>query len=105
MGGLLVHYIPSVLVIVLPPSGNVYSFILQVEGYPAQFFVLAIAFGLLWLRYERPDLERPYKVWLPAVFLRIALSLALLAAPFFPPPKEQRTGMFWGMYAIVGTSM
>merc|ERR1711879_443446 len=105
LGGLIVHYIPSLLVIILPPSGNVYSFILEVEGYPAQFFVLATAFGLLWLRYERPDLDRPYKAWVPAVFLRIALSLALLIAPFFPPPKEQRTGMFWAAYAIVGTSI
>ena len=105
LGGLIVHYIPSFLVIVLPPSGNVYSFILEVEGYPAQFFVLAIAFGLIWLRYERRDLERPYKAWIPAVILRIALSLALLAAPFFPPPRDQRTGVFWATYAIVGTSM
>jgi hypothetical protein len=93
------------LVIILPPSGNVYSFILEVEGYPAQFFVLATSFGLIWLRYERPDLERPYKAWIPAVLFRIGLSLALLAAPFFPPPKEQRTGLFYATYALVGTSM
>ena len=105
LGGLIVHYIPSFLVIVLPPSGNVYSFILEVEGYPAQFFVLAIAFGVIWLRFKRPDLERPYKAWLSAVAVRIALAFALIAAPFFPPPDSQKTDIFYAAYALVGISM
>lgn len=61
MGGLIVHYIPSVLVIVLPPSSEVYSFILEVEGYPGQIFALATSIGLIWMRYKRPDLKRPFK--------------------------------------------
>lgn len=104
MGGLIVHYIPSFLVIALPPSGDVYSFILDVEGYPGQFFALATSIGLIWLRFKRPDLKRPFKAWLGAVVLRVALSLALMAAPFFPP-KEKTGGIFYATYAIVGISM
>jgi len=80
-----VHYIPSVLVTALPPRGDVYAFILDVEGYPEQFFALAISLGLLWLRVEKPDLKRPFRAWLPAVWLKIAFCLALIAAPLFPP--------------------
>lgn len=83
LGGLLVHYIPSLLVIILPAK-NVYSFILEVEGYPGQFFALATSLGLLWLRSTRPDLNRPYGAFLPAVWFRIAMSVALIAAPFIP---------------------
>jgi amino acid transporter len=100
----MVHYIPSLLVITIP-SGDVYSFILDVEGYPSQFFTIATAFGLIWLRFRRPDLKRPYKAWLPAVILRIGLSLCLIAAPFFPPPKDQRPDFFYATYALVGISM
>jgi hypothetical protein len=107
MGGFIVHYIPSLLVIVLPPSSDVYSFILEVEGYPGQVFALALSTGLLWLRYKRPDLKRPFKAWIGAVVLRVALSLALLAAPFFPP-REKLGGqgeLWYATYAVVGISM
>ncbi|KAF2848300.1 hypothetical protein T440DRAFT_537041 [Plenodomus tracheiphilus IPT5] len=106
LGGLIVHYIPSLLVIALPPSGEVYSFILEVEGYPGQVFALASSIGLLWLRYKRPDLKRPFKAWRAAVILRVVLSLALLAAPFFPPRDGQREGKIWyATYAVVGISV
>ncbi|KAH9895348.1 amino acid transporter [Xylariomycetidae sp. FL2044] len=102
MGGLIVHYIPSVLVIVLPPSSEVYSFILEVEGYPGQFYAIATSIGLLWLRYRKPDVKRPYQAWIPAVVFRILLGLALLAAPFFPPAHPTPGGLFYATYAIVG---
>ena len=106
LGGLFVHYVPSVLVIMLPPQGDVYNFILDVEGYPAQIFGLAVSAGLLVLRYREPDLPRPFKAWLPAVWLRILVSLALLAAPFFPPPEGKGdVGFFYATYAIVGVGM
>ena len=103
LGGLIVHYIPSILVIVLPPQGDIYAFILDVEGYPAQFFALALCIGTLWLRKSRPDLKRPFKAWTPAVWLRIALSSCLLVAPFVPPKNGQGdTGFWYATYAVVG---
>ena len=105
MGGLIVHYIPSFLVIALPPSQDVYSFILEVEGYPGQLFALATSAGLLWLRYKRPDLKRPFRAWVPAVVFRILLAVALLAAPFFPPSEPTPGDLFYATYAIVGVSM
>ncbi|KAL3708682.1 low-affinity methionine permease [Talaromyces marneffei ATCC 18224] len=104
--GLIIHYIPSLLVIVLPSQGAVYNFILDVEGYPGQIFGLAVAAGLVLLRHRRPDLKRPFKAWLPAVWLRIATSIALLAAPFFPPPDwKGDVDFFYATYAIVGVGI
>ncbi|KAI0597252.1 amino acid permease-domain-containing protein [Biscogniauxia sp. FL1348] len=105
MGGLIVHYIPSVLVITLPPSDEVYSFILEVEGYPGQIYAMAVAAGLLWLRYKRPDLKRPFKAWIPAVVFRLILAVGLIAAPFFPPTDPNPGGLFYATYAIVGVSI
>ncbi|GAB1206240.1 hypothetical protein APSETT445_004924 [Aspergillus pseudonomiae] len=106
LGGLLVHYVPSVLVISLPPQGDVYNFILDVEGYPGQIFALAISVGLLIVRWREPSLHRPFKAWNWAVWLRIVVCLALLAAPFFPPPdRKGDVHFFYATYAIVGAGV
>lgn len=107
LGGLIVHYIPSFLVIALPPSADVYAFIADVELYPAQFYALAVSIGLLWLRAKKPDLNRPFKAWKPVVWLRIVICLGLIAAPFFPPKKNGGgdVGFFYATYAVVGTGM
>lgn len=99
------HYIPTVLVIVLPPSEEVYSFILEIEGYPGQIFAFLTSFGILWLRYKRPDLKRPFRAWITAVVFRMMLSIVLLAAPFFPPTKPKDGGLWYATYAIVGVGV
>lgn len=106
LGGLLVHYIPSILVITLPPQQDVYNFILDVEGYPGQIFALAVSIGLLMLRYREPSRPRPFKAWLPAVWLRIVVCLVLLGAPFVPPPGWRGdVGFFYATYAVVGVAV
>ena len=103
MGGFIVHYVPSLLVIVLPPSADVYAFIADVEGYAGQFFAVATSAGLLWLRHKKPDLYRPFKAWIPGVWLRIALCIGLIVAPFFPPKHGTGdVGFFYATYALVG---
>ncbi|KAF5025841.1 hypothetical protein F66182_2063 [Fusarium sp. NRRL 66182] len=69
LGGFFIHYIPSFLVIILPPSGAIYSLILEIDGYAAQLIGLAVAIGLVKLRFERPDLKRPFRAWMPARYL------------------------------------
>ncbi|KAJ5585562.1 uncharacterized protein N7459_005362 [Penicillium hispanicum] len=106
LGGLIVHYVPSVLVIALPPQQDVYNFILDVEGYPGQIFALAVTLGLLLLRYREPNRPRPFKAWLPAVWLRVVVCVALLVAPFIPPPDwKGDVDFFYATYAIVGVGV
>ncbi|KAJ5637724.1 hypothetical protein N7490_007603 [Penicillium lividum] len=103
LGGLIVHYVPSLLVIALPPQQDIYNFILDVEGYPGNILALAITVGLLILRYKEPNLPRPFKAWLPAVWLRVVVCIALLVTPFIPPPGGQGdVHFFYATYAIVG---
>lgn len=100
------HLIPSALVILLPPSDSVYAFIADVEGYAGQFYGLALAAGLLILRYRRPELARPYRAWRLAAWIRIALCLGLIAAPLFPPKDgSSDVKFFYATYALVGLSV
>ncbi|RFN44893.1 hypothetical protein FIE12Z_10874 [Fusarium flagelliforme] len=94
MGGFVIHYVPSFLVLTLPSSDTIYSFILNIDGYAGQLIGLAVAIGLVKLRLQRPDLKRPFKAWMLAVVLKIAMSCALIMAPFFPPQGD-------GFYAMI----
>ncbi|KAL2363493.1 hypothetical protein RJZ56_003601 [Blastomyces dermatitidis] len=106
LGGFIVHYIPSLLVIILAPSDDAYSFILDVEGYPIQIITLALSVGLLILRYKPPDLPRPFKACTSAVWISIVFSIGLLAAPFFPPKDGKGdVSFFYATYAIVGVGI
>ncbi|KAF2097094.1 amino acid transporter [Rhizodiscina lignyota] len=105
LAALIVHLIPSILVITIP-SGNVYKFILDVQGYPFQILTVAISGGLILLRFKRPDLARPYRAWIPAVWFKIALSFAFLVAPLVP--RESKDGESWISqisYALVGIAI
>lgn len=100
------HYVPSLLVITLPPSGSVYAFIADVEGYSGQIFALALGIGILILRPRKPDVRRPFKAWLPVVWVRIVLCISLLAAPLFPPRKGTAdVSIFYATYALIGIAM
>ena len=103
---MIVNYIPTVLVITLPPQKEVYSFILSVASYPGQVTALFLCLGTLWLRKTRPDLKRPFKAWIVAVLLRLVISAYLIVAPFIPIRDENghlRLGN--ATYALVAEGM
>ncbi|KAF7425979.1 hypothetical protein PC9H_008341 [Pleurotus ostreatus] len=83
--GLIIHLIPSIIVIIAPPPQVAYPFILDVEGYPQQIINVFIVVGLFWLRYKKPNAVRPFKVWWPIAVFFLAAALFLMIAPFLPP--------------------
>ncbi|KAM5446328.1 low-affinity methionine permease [Microsporum audouinii] len=76
------------------------------SGYPGEFFGIAITFGIILLRWRRPELLRPFKTWLPSVWLRLVVGFLLIIAPFFPPHNGQGdVHFFYATYAIVGVGI
>lgn len=63
--GLLLHWIPSFIVIVAIPFGDAYNFLLDIEGYPGAWIDFFVVVGFFWLRYSRRDIVRPFRCWLP----------------------------------------
>ncbi|KAI9833347.1 MAG: hypothetical protein M1819_003742 [Sarea resinae] len=104
--GLLLHFIPSFIVIVAIPFGDAYNFILDVEGYPGSIINFFVVLGLFILRWNAPAVHRPFKVWLPiAVFYMVGQAF-LLVAPFLRPPggKGDTSLPYW-LYPIVGIAV
>lgn len=101
--GLLLHLIPSFIVIVAIPAGDAYSFILDVEGYPSSIINVFVVVGLFILRWKAPSLHRPFRVWLPVAFFFLVAQCFLLVAPFVRPPGGVGdTSLPYWLYPIVG---
>ncbi|CDO71026.1 hypothetical protein BN946_scf184844.g30 [Trametes cinnabarina] len=83
--GLVLHMIPSIVIMIAPPPNVAYPFILDVQGYPIQVINLAVVIGLFWLRYHKPNAVRPFRVWLIVAFFYLAVVVFLLVAPFIRP--------------------
>lgn len=84
--GLIIHLIPSVVIILGPPPSIAYPFILDIEGYPGQIINLFVVIGLFWLRWHKPHALCPFKVWWPVAVFYLAAAVFLLVAPFIRPP-------------------
>ncbi|KAF8129240.1 amino acid transporter [Boletus edulis] len=102
--GLIIHLIPSVVMILGPPPRIVNAFIFDVEGYPTQIINFFIVIGLFWMRWKRPDIPRPFKVWLPLAVFYLAAVVFLIVAPFLRPANGvgDTPPLPYYLYCLVG---
>lgn len=102
-GGLLLHLIPSLIVIAAVPFGDAYNFILNLEGYPMAILHTLVVIGLFILRWKAPDLPRPFKVWWPVAGFFLLGQCFLLVVPLLRPPggKEDTSLPYW-LAPVVG---
>ncbi|KAF8889842.1 amino acid transporter [Infundibulicybe gibba] len=105
--GLIVHLIPSLIIIIAPPPAVAYPFILNVEGYPQQIINFFIVIGLFWLRYTKPAAVRPFKVWWPLAVFFLAAAVFLMVAPFIRPANGvgDTPPLPYYLYCLVGISV
>ncbi|KAI8872116.1 amino acid transporter [Ramicandelaber brevisporus] len=71
--------------IVLPPPGDVFDLLVDLQGYPMWVFYGITGTGLLVLRFREPDTHRPFKALWVAPVLFVGSSLFLSVVPFIPP--------------------
>ncbi|KAE8229933.1 hypothetical protein CF326_g5079 [Tilletia indica] len=90
--GLGLHWLVSMIILLAPPLGDAYNFILNVVSYPLNIVNFIISIGLLSLYFHKPaGLRRPWSpsfraTWPVVAFFALA-SLFLIVAPFIPPSQ------------------
>ncbi|KAI3391338.1 hypothetical protein diail_7510 [Diaporthe ilicicola] len=83
--GLLLHWLVSVAVIVLPPPGKIYNFLVDIGGYPVSVISVAVSLGLLHL--HNSPAERwvtPCRAPRAAILVSAASNVLLLVLPWMP---------------------
>lgn len=129
---LLLHWLISVIVLVAPPSSEIYEFVVNLYIYPGTWINLAITIGLVYLRLnkrsekwgefnlinDKPDaypdnqsseetllLAQPRKLVsapLVCIFIFLFANLFLALFPFVPPPSVLSSIPYW-CFPVVGT--
>jgi len=104
LAGLFEHWLVSVVIMLAPPPGDAYNFILNVISYPLSVVNAFVAAGLLYLYWRQWRVGRggggnkedwasswspPIRATWPVALLFLLSNVYLVAAPFVPPSKGQ----------------
>jgi hypothetical protein len=91
LAGLFEHWLVSVIIMLAPPPGDAYNFILNVITYPLSVINVFVAGGLLWIYWKPAHYEwnPPFRATIPATLLFFLSNIYLVAAPFVPPEDGQ----------------
>lgn len=101
----------TTLMILAPPAGDAFNFVVDLQSYPANIFLFATTSGLLIIRHRRARLNIPrteFRVWDIAIYFSLAVNVFLLVMPWYPPPEGRDGGdvSFWyATYCVTGLGM
>jgi hypothetical protein len=113
-GALLLHWIFSVILVVILPSDDAYTFSIDLYSYTNDIWLGAlIASGLLWLRFKPKSTwvaESSYKPWSSPTMtiMLLVFYLFLIVAPFIPPVGSTpliTPSIKWYVLPVVCTNM
>ncbi|KAK4448712.1 putative high affinity methionine permease [Podospora aff. communis PSN243] len=106
LAGLFEHWAVSVIIMLAPPPGDAYDFILNLISYPLAIVNTFVAAGLLhlYLNREAWGWNPPITATMPVVVFFLLSNVYLVAAPFVPPENGQniyKTLPYW-IHCVVG---
>ncbi|KAF4344215.1 high affinity methionine permease [Fusarium beomiforme] len=96
------------LMIVAPPAGDAFQFVVSLKTYPDAIFHAAMGVGLLLIRRRRSRSGTPrsdFRAWWALVILYLLAQVFLLVMPWIPPEGGIYAGtvsFLWCTYMIVG---
>ncbi|KKA31084.1 hypothetical protein TD95_001795 [Thielaviopsis punctulata] len=106
LAGLFEHWLVSVIIMLAPPPGDAYNFILNLISYPLAVVNSAVAGGLLWLYYKRAEYNwaPPISATWPVVLFFFTSNVYLVIAPFVPPEDGQNVynSLPYYIHCVVG---
>ena len=99
------------IVILVPPAGDAFNFIVNLQSYPHNVFPFLLALGLFFVRKRRKQIGAPpseFRAWNVVLFFTMAVNVYLLVLPWVPPEGGIYAGdvsFFYATYCIVGLGL
>ncbi|KAF2228658.1 amino acid transporter [Viridothelium virens] len=105
--GLFEHWLVSVIIMLAPPPGDAYNFILNVISYPLSIVNIFVALGLVYLYFNRStyDWHPPTSASLSVALFFLLSNIYLAVAPYVPPDSPgqniYKSLPYW-LHCVVG---
>lgn len=104
---LFLHWLVTVIILVAPPAGPAYNFIVDLYTYPGTWINGFVAAGLIYLQYKKSEnWTSPFHTFLPVTVLYLLANMFLAIVPFIPPDGAiDPDGYPYYVYPIVGVGV
>ncbi|KAK1758845.1 high-affinity methionine permease [Echria macrotheca] len=104
---LFLHWLVTIIVLLAPPPGPAYNFIVNLYTYPGAWINGFVAAGLVWLHFQRRETWNPgWHTYLPIIVLFILCNAFLALVPFIPPEGDWNAdGYPYYVFPVVGVGV
>ncbi|KZZ98367.1 high affinity methionine permease [Moelleriella libera RCEF 2490] len=108
IGPYALKWVMTFIMIVAPPAGDAFQFVVSLRTYPEAMFGLAMAVGVFVIRKRRSRNRLPrsqFRVWNVFLVFYNAIQVFLLVMPWWPPKGGPYAGdvSFWyATYCVTG---
>jgi amino acid transporter len=104
---LFLHWLITVIVLVAPPPGPAYNFIINLYTYPGAWINGFVAAGLLYLHFRREyeSWTSPWRSFFPVTVLFLLSNIFLALTPFIPPADPNVDGYPFYSFPVVGVGV
>ncbi|KAI1076893.1 amino acid transporter [Whalleya microplaca] len=104
---LFLHWLVTVIVLVAPPPGPAYNFLVDLYTYPGAWINGFVAAGLIYLHYKKSEnWTSPWHTFLPVSVLYLLANIYLAVVPFVPPTGDWNAeGYPYFVFPVVGVGV
>ncbi|KAI6782611.1 High-affinity methionine permease-like protein [Emericellopsis cladophorae] len=101
---LFLHWLITVIVLVAPPAGPAYSFVVNLYTYPGSWINGFVGAGLIYLQWSKTEnWSSPWHTYLPISILWLLSNIFLVLVPFLPPQGSWTAdGYPYYIFPVVG---
>ncbi|CEI66010.1 High-affinity methionine permease [Fusarium venenatum] len=104
---LFLHWIVTVVVLLAPPAGPAYNFIVNLYTYPGAWINGFVTAGLIYLHWSKSEnWKSPWYTYLPISVLYLLANIFLAFVPFIPPDGDWNAdGYPYYVFPVVGVGV
>ncbi|KAI1177036.1 amino acid/polyamine transporter I [Nemania sp. FL0916] len=104
---LFLHWIVTVIVLLAPPAGPAYNFIVDLYTYPGSWINGFVCAGLIYLQWKKSEnWTSPWHTYLPITVIYLLANIFLALTPFIPPNGSwDASGYPYYVFPVVGVGV